>query len=135
MKMELKSSLRYSMSLMFLHMAVAVSVCSTTIPVAAKIMILMPIALSLAYYLARDVLQQLPNSWVGITLDHDEVSITTRDGRSFYAQPEKNTFVFPWFIVLRIVPEEHRMAVSRVVFSDALSDDEFRELSVRLRFS
>jgi hypothetical protein len=134
MNMVLKSSACFAVSLLFLHIVVAISVCATAIPVSAKITALMLLSSSLVYYFARDVFRQLPNSWAAISLDRDGMLFTTRDGRKFSAQPEKNTFVHPYLIVLRIVPEGCRKAVSRVIFPDALDEGAFRELSVRLRF-
>lgn len=102
---------------------------------ATKLVILMPILLSLTFYLARDALLLLPGSWSKISLDQDAVSVTTRDGSSFSGEIAGGTTVTPYFAVLCVRAEGRYFQVSRTIFPDMFSADEFRDLRVRLRFS
>ena len=95
----------------------------------------MLVLLSLFYYLARDVLSLLSDSWHEILLDQDRVQVVVRSGSGFFGQVANKTFVSPGFIVLRVRPDEHHLPVSRIIFSDAIGRDAFRELCVRLKFA
>jgi hypothetical protein len=133
--MAIKASLRLALLLLFLHMIAAIIVYATAAPPAIRWVIILLIALSLIYYLARDVFLFLPDSWSEISLDQSGVSVVARDGSSFLARVTDTTVVSPCCIVLRGKLDGHRWLVSRVIFPDALSAGEFRELCVRLKFA
>lgn len=116
-------------------MIATAAVYATVMPLPVKLVILLPIAVSLIYYLARDVLLLLPGSWREISLSPDGVSVIARDGSGFFGQVSTNTVVSPYFVVLCVRLEGHRLLVSRVIFPDTLNPDVFRELCVRLKFS
>ena len=130
-----KSSLRFAVSLLLLHMIAAIVVYATAMPLSAKLAILLLISLSLFYYLARDVLLLFPDSWREISLDQEGVSVTVRDGSRFLGQVANQTVVSPYLIVLCVRLEGHRLLVCRVIFPDALNPGEFRELCVHLKFA
>ena len=130
-----KPSLRFGVSLLLMHVTAAVVVCASALPWPVKLVMLLLICLSLVYYLARDVLLLRLNSWCEISLDKNSVSVTTRAGTSFIGLVANETFVSPYFVVLCLRLEGHRLPVSRVIFPDALNVGEFRELCVRLRFA
>lgn len=132
---QVVSSLRFALSLLALHMMAALVVIVTALPWPARLAMLLLIILSLAYYLARDVLLLLPDSWRDISLDQKNVSIATRDGTVFMGQVSNKTFVSPYFVVLCVKPEENRLLVSRVIFPDAISAGAFREMCVHLRYA
>ena len=131
----LKPSLRFALSLLSLHMIAAAAVYATPMPLPFMLVILLLIAVSLIYYMARDVLLILPGSWREIWLSADGVSVIARDGSGFLGKVSPNTVVSPYFVVLCVQLEGHRLLVSRVIFPDALNPDMFRELCVRLKFS
>lgn len=130
-----KPSLRFFLSLLLVHMVAAAVVFMTTMLLLIKLAILFLIALSLIYYLARDVLLLLPGSWRDISLNPDGVAVVTRDGSCFLGKVTSNTVVCPYFIVLCLRWEGHRLLTSRVIFPDALSAGAFRKLCVRLKFT
>lgn len=133
--MAIKPSPRLALLLLLSHAAAGIVVCLTTMPTPARLALLVAILLSLSYYLARDALLLLPDSWCKISLDQDSVSVTTRDGTAFFGEISGRTAVTPYFAVLSVRPEGRYLRVSRVIFPDAMGADEFRELRVRLRFS
>lgn len=133
--MAIKPSPRFAISLLFIHAAVATVVYLTGIPLSARLALLLLVTLSLFYHLARDVLLLLPNSWREVTLDPGKQSVVTRDGSRSPFRIANKTIVSPYFIVLRVSLEGHRLPASRVIFPDALATGEFRELCVRLRFT
>jgi hypothetical protein len=130
-----KPSLRFAVSLLLLHMVVATVVYATAMPLPIKLVVLLLIALSLFYYLARDVLLLFPDSWREISLDQNGVSVIARDGSSFLGQVANQTVVSPYFVVLCVRLEGHRLLVSRVIFPDAMSTGAFREFCVHLKFA
>jgi hypothetical protein len=130
-----KSSLRFAVLLLVLHMIAATVVYATTMPLPVKLVMLLLISLSLFYYLARDALLLFPDSWREISLDQNGVSVIARDGSSFLGQVANKTVVSPYFVVLCVRLEGHRLLVSRVIFPDAMSTGAFREFCVHLKFA
>ena len=133
--MAIKPSPRLALLLLLFHTIVAIVVYLTAMPLAARLAMLALILLSLVYYLARDVLLLFPDSWREVAFDQGGVSVVTRNGSGLSGQVASSTMVSPFFAVLRIRPEGHRLPVSRAIFPDALDAGAFRELSVYLRFS
>lgn len=128
-------SLRFAVSLVLLHSMAAAVLYATAITWPARLVMLALIILSLVYYLARDALLLLRDSWHEIALDQNDVSVVTRDGTSFSGQIANATFVSPYFVVLCVKPEQKRFQVSRVIFPDAMSTGAFRELCVHLKYA
>jgi hypothetical protein len=133
--MAIKPSRRFASLLLFLHTAAAITVYATALPPAVRLAVILLIALSLFYYLSRDVFLLLPDSWREISFDQGSVSIVSRGGSSLLAQVKNTTIVSPYCIVFRVRVEENRLLHSRVIFPDALCAGEFRELCVRLKFT
>jgi hypothetical protein len=133
--MAIKPSPRFVLLLLFLHMAAAITVYATAVPPAVRLVTILLIALSLFYYLTRDVFLFLSDSWCEISLDQSGVSIVTRDGSNILAQVTKTTIVSPYCVVLRVRLSGHRRLVSRIIFPDGLGAGEFRELCVCLKFA
>ncbi|BBI99282.1 hypothetical protein FGKAn22_09750 [Ferrigenium kumadai] len=131
--MALKPSPSLAILLLLFHLLVAGVVFLTALPVPPKLATFLLIVLSLVYYLARDALQLLPDSWREISLASGEVSATLHTRLT--GQISGDTVVSPYFVVLGICLEGRRLPVFRVVFPDAVGRDRFRELCVRLRFA
>jgi toxin CptA len=128
-------SLRFAVWLLLLHITTAAVVYATAMSLPVKLAMLLLILLSLFYYLMRDVLLLFPGSWWEISLDPNGVSVIARDGSSLLGQVANKTIVSPYFIVLCVKLDGHRLLVSRVIFPDAMGVNAFRELSVRLKFA
>lgn len=132
--MALKPSLRFAVLLLLSHTVAAMAVYATAMPLAARLAMILLILLGLFYYLARDAWLLRPDSWCDIALGQNSVSVVFRDGSSFLGKVASKTMVSPYFVVLRIKLDSHRLPVSRVIFPDALGADAFRDLCVRLKF-
>ncbi|HSM97918.1 MAG TPA: hypothetical protein VLS47_02790, partial [Gallionella sp.] len=104
-----KPSLRFAVLLLLLHLAVAVVVYATAMPLPARLALSILVFLDLSYYLARDVLLLLPDSWREISLDIQDVSIVSRDGKRLLGRVAHRTVVSPYFILLCVKPEGHRL--------------------------
>ena len=130
-----KPSLRFAVSLLLLHMTTLIVVYETAMPLLVKLVMFLLISLSLFYYLVRDMLLLVPDSLHEISLDQNVASVITQDGSSFIGQVANKTVVSPYFVVLCVRLEGHRLANSRVIFPDAMSTGAFREFCVRLKFA
>lgn len=133
--MAIKPSLRLAMLMLLFHAIAAIAVYATMLPHPAKPAIFLLILLSLLYRLARDTLLLLPGSWREVSFDQGRVSVVTRNGSGFSGQVAGRIIVSPYFVVLRVRLDGHRLLVSRTIFPDALDAGVFRELCVRLKFS
>jgi hypothetical protein len=133
--MTIKFSLRFCLLLLFMHMAAAITVYATAVPLAFKLTAILLVLLSLFYYLARDVFISFSASWHEIVLEQDSVRVTVRDGSSFNGQVTNTTIVSPYCIVFRVGQSRRHLLASRAIFPDSLSPGEFRELCVGLKFA
>jgi hypothetical protein len=133
--MAIKPSPRFATLLLLFHALVALVVFLTGVSTAVKSVMFLLVLLSLSYYLARDVLLLLPDSWCDVSLGQEgDATVTMRCGHGFTGRIANNTAVSPHFIVLRVGVEGRWPAPSRVIFPDAMSDGAFRELCVRLKY-
>ncbi len=133
--MVIKPSPRLAMLLLLSHAIVSTVLYVTVMPLPAKLVMLILVLLSLFYYLARDALLLFPDSWSEISFDQDSVYVVTRDGSGFFGQIVSSSTVSPYFVVLRVMLQGHRLPVFRTIFPDALDTGAFRELCVHLKFT
>ncbi|HTN93392.1 MAG TPA: protein YgfX [Gallionella sp.] len=135
LQFQITPSPRFAVLLLLLHMIAAAAVYATAIPWMAKLAMFALILLSLSYYLVRDVLLLIRNSWREISLDRRQVSVVKQDGGVFEGHIVDKSFVSPYFVVLCIKREGHYFPVSRVIFPDGTIAGVFRELCVHLKFA
>lgn len=133
--MAIKPSLRFAMLLLLFHLIAAIVVYATAMPLVGRLAVILIVLLSLLYYLARDVLLILPDSWCDIALDQSNTSVVFKGGSNCHGKIGDKTIVSPHFVVLRIRFDNRRLPVSRVIFPDALGTGAFRDLCVRLKYS
>jgi toxin CptA len=133
--MAIKPSLRFAMLLLLFHLIAAIVVYATAMSLVGRLAVILIILWSLLYYLARDILLILPDSWCDIALDQSNTSVVFKGGSSCHGKIGNKTIVSPYFVVLRIRFDNCRLPVSRVIFPDALGTGAFRDLCVRLKYS
>jgi hypothetical protein len=133
--MPIKPSLRLTLLLLTFHMMVASVIFATLMPLAAKLVLVMLTLLSLLFHLARDALLLLPDSWRQISFEQGRLSVVTKDGSSYSGPMASQATVSPYFALLSVRPEGHRLRIYRAIFPDALDTGVFRGLCVRLKFS
>lgn len=126
--------MRLAWLLLLSHAAVAAAVYMTAMPLIVRLAIILLVLLSFFYYLARNFLLLLPDSYHEISLDRGGVSLVSRDG-SYSGHVAGDSFVSPYFVVLRIMLDGRRLPVFLTIFPDALDGDMFRELCVRLKYA
>ncbi len=132
---ELKPS-RYLVGLLlFLHLGSAMAVTMTSLAWTVKWILFVMIALSLLYYLQRDVGLRLTQSWREITLNRDGVFIGLQGNLISKGQLLNTSVVFSYLVILLVKLDGHRFNAARVIFRDALQPKAFRELCVYLKYS
>lgn len=121
--------------LLALHALALCSVWFTDLTVLLQLGLSLLVLLSLFYHFKRHVLLRGKQSWRAFSLDKLHVDVITRGGEELAGCILDQTVVTPYFVLLRVRLDGRRFAVSRIIFSDALQTDAFRELRVRLRFA
>src|SRR5512146_836360 len=109
MRVVLKPSTSLALSLALLHLLAAGVVFLTMMPVPYKAGLLLMVAASLVFYVARDALLLLPRSWQEVSIFPGEVSVVARNGSRLEGKVAGETFVSPYFIALGVRLEERRM--------------------------
>ena len=132
--MEIQFSARMTALLLSIHMLVAIVMWFTTMPPAIRFTLMLLTLLSLLYYLARDVFLLLPNSWREFRVGQAEQIIIFLGGSKLPFQILGQTIASPYLVLLRVRVDGQRWPTSRIIFPDALADDLFRQLCVRLKF-
>lgn len=132
--MAIGASPRLAVLLLLMHLVAMLAVWLTVMPLPARLVVLIVISASLYFHLARDALLLFSDSWRGLSLARDGLRVTLKHGGDFAAALAGGIFVSPHFIVLRLIPEGRSGVVSRIIFADAMTADDYRALCVRLRF-
>lgn len=131
----IKPSRYFALLLLALHSLTLCSVWLTNLAVLPQLGLSLLVLLSLLYHLNRHVLLLGKQSWRAFSLDKLRVAVMTRGGEELLGSVLNQTVVTPYFVLLRVKLEEHRVPVSQIICCDALQTDAFRELRVRLRFA
>lgn len=88
----------------------------------------------LMHYLLRDVLLILADSVVVLSFRGDQASLISNAGSDYTGKIIRQTIVTPFLTILIMLPDNHRLSRSVVIFSDGMDTEAYRELRVRLRF-
>lgn len=86
------------------------------------------------HYLLRDVLLILADSVVVLSFRGDQASLISNAGSDYTGKIISQTIVTPFLTILIMLPDNHRLSRSVVIFSDGMDTEAYRELRVRLRF-
>jgi len=130
----LKPSKTFALVLLTAHLLAVVTVWLTNIALWICLVLSVLILLSLFYHLLRHALLRSESSWRLFSLDQKCAHISTMDGAELNGEIMHRTVVTSHCVVLCVRPEGGRSPVAQVIFRDALQDEAFRELCVRLRF-
>jgi hypothetical protein len=101
-----------------------------------KFIIIALIVISSAYFIARDALLLLPNSWKILEVNNKgELTMTNKSGQKFELTPASNSFIHKVFSMLNFKREGFNLAPPPVIlFPNAKNTDELRHLRVWLRW-
>jgi len=106
-----------------------------TLPVWLLLFLGVGLSGSLIFHLLRDVSGRLPGAWRTLAWQDEKLVVTQRNGRQHIGPPVRESVVCRHFVVLGLRTGSARLISWRVIFPDALDPEEFRRLSVGLRFS
>ena len=101
-----------------------------------KLAIIALIIASSTFFILRDALLLLPNSWKTIDVDNKgELTMTNKGGQKFQLKPASNTFIHAACSVLNFEREGFKLALPPVILLPSASNaDELRRLRVWLRW-
>lgn len=130
----LKPSRTFILLLLAVHLLAAASLWLSNVEPWIRWVFLLLISLSLFHHLFRHALLRDKLSWLSFVISQKRVLISTRGGTELNAEILHRTVVTSFCIVLCVRPEGKNLAVTQVIFRDALQTEAFRELCVRLRY-
>lgn len=70
----------------------------------------------------------------GFEIDNDGDYFVRRDTGDWLPCRYVESFLSPWLVIVRLIPEGRRRPVSVLLAADAVAPEEFRELRARLHF-
>jgi hypothetical protein len=126
--------------LLGLLLAISIIACSiiVSLPIVLgiKLLIIALIVVSSAYFILRDVLLRLPNSWRTINVDSKgELTLGNKSGQKFKLKPAQSSFIHAGCSVLIFERTGFKLALPPVILLlDAAHADELRRLRVWLRW-
>ena len=129
-----KPSKTFVLLLLAVHLLAVGSVWLSNVALWIRLVLSVPVLLSLFYHLSRHALMRSKSSWLSFSLDQKCAHFSTIGGSEFNGEIMHRTVVTPYCVVLCVRPEGGKPPVTQVIFRDALQDEAFRELCVRLRF-
>lgn len=109
---------------------------SLPILLSLKFVIIALIIASSAFFILRDALLILPNSWKTIDVDSKgELALTNKNGQKFQLKPASNSFIYAACSVLNFRRVGFNFALPPVILlSNAENADELRRFRVWLRW-
>jgi hypothetical protein len=134
-RFAIKSSRRFVLLLSFAHLIVLPAIWSTDLLAWGRLGLSLLVLLGLSYRLSRHLSPSSKHSWSNFSLDKQHITVITCDGAELAGEISPQTMVTPYFVLLRVKLEGHRMPAFRVIFPDGLQGDAYREFCVRLRYA
>lgn len=131
----IKPSRTFASLLLVVHLLVMISVYLIPVVIWARLSLSLLIFFSLFYHLYRYALLRSRYSWHSFSLDQKHITVSTQGGSELYGDVVHRTVVTAHCVVLCARLEGYKLPVCQVIFSDALPDEAFRELRVRLRYA
>lgn len=117
------------------HLAAGGLLWLVPIPVLGKVVFTLAIAVSLAYFMARDALLHAPHSIVALELrDGGGISLQTRRGEWIEGDVLDSTYVSHHLTVVNFRPRGRRAARHVILLSDNLDPRDARRLRMWLRW-
>jgi len=131
----IKPSGTFASLLLVVHLLVMISVYLIPVVIWARLSLSLLIFLSLFYSLYRYALLRARYSWHSFSLDQKHITVSTQGGGELYGEVVHPTVVIAHCVVLCARMDSCKLPVCQVIFSDAMPDEVFRELRVRLRYA
>lgn len=131
---SLNPSRVFAVLLLAIHLFSLAAVMLLPLPLWAKAGVVVCLVFSLIYYLRRDAWLSLPSSCVAFRLQESHIVLIAKNGQEWSGTLLHGSVVTPFMTLLRMAPQDARLARSVVIFSDAIAPESFRMLRVALRW-
>lgn len=121
---------------LFITLTSAIALCviwATNLEVWLRLVLAALVLASLYYHTVAHVLLRSQSAWHSYYWRKGGLVVVTRAGEGLLAEILPETIVTPYFVLIR-ARDERGALISQLIFWDALGEDEFRALRVRLRF-
>lgn len=100
-----------------------------------KLAIIALILVSSTFFILRDALLRLPNSWKTIDVDNKgALTMTNKSGQKFQLKPAPNSFIHAAYTILNFKRERLKFVPPVILLPSAENADELRRLRVWLRW-
>ncbi len=117
------------------HIATAILLWPLLLPLGVKMLIVILLVISLAYYLCCDALLCTNKAVISFSLSEKmRCTVTTRSGKTTACDVLGSTFVAPYLVVLNLQSEGGFFPCSIVILPDGIDADMHRQLRVWLRW-
>lgn len=130
----LRASPRFAFLLFLIHSLALCALMTLPWPLWLRLLAMSGLLCSLVYLSWRAAWLRMPASCVAVGLEGDEIELIARNGAVVSGIVQRDTLVTPHVIVLNILPQGARCRRSVVIFGDAMEQEDFRALRVRLRW-
>lgn len=126
--------------LLGLLLAISIIACAiiVSLPIALyfKLLIIALILFTSAYYMLRDALLQLPNSWKTIQVDNKGVlTVTNKSGKQFQPTLASSSFIHAACTILNFKNKGFKLALAPVILMTSTeNENELRRLRIWLRW-
>ncbi|MBI5613179.1 MAG: hypothetical protein HY942_08985 [Gammaproteobacteria bacterium] len=117
-----------------MHLGAAVLTVLLPVPVWWQVLLAGGIAASAAHVLRRHAWRRARGAAIALEIDSGGDYAVRRVAGDWLPCRYVESFVSPWLVIVRLVPEGRRRPVSVLVAADAVATEEFRELRARLYF-
>jgi len=131
---KLKPSSYLAVLLMGAHGATLATLFFLPFPLWSKGALAMLVLLSLTYHLRYAAWLSVPSACVGLMLENDQITLTTRGGEQLAGHVLRDSLVTPFLTVLNVLPQGQRIARNVIILPDSLDAESFRQLRVYLKW-
>jgi hypothetical protein len=122
------------MALVVSHLGAALLVVVLPWPVWVQTMLVGGITASAFQEIRRHAGRRGPGALTGLEIDTDGDYFMRREAGDWLPCRYAESFLSPWLVVVRLIPEGRRWPVSVLLAADAVPPEQFRELRARLHF-
>ncbi|MBI2294643.1 MAG: hypothetical protein HYU76_01025 [Betaproteobacteria bacterium] len=135
-RISIAPSVGLAIALCAAHFAAAGAVWLVSAPVWVKAPVVVAIAASLAFHLARNAALHAPDAIVALEVKDDgSLSFQTRRGEWLDCELLGSSFVSRHFTIVNLKPQGQRLARHVVLVTDNVDAQDFRRLRVWLRWA
>lgn len=123
-----------TLTIVLAHVLVMGELCFLPLPKPACVLLLIVLQGSMIYYVLRDAILKLRDSWLALKLEDAGVVLVNRTGEEFTGILQGGSMVTPLLVLLNISMPSLRRKCSLVLMPDSMDAESFRRLRVALKW-